>query len=104
MAEIDAMDELHTMLAKLLETARKLPPGPDRHEALKEIGLMRRRLDAMVERSVVAASSTPKSSKWLGIVPKSARGRRPQRGPNGSMLPNAQPPSLECDQKKSMAK
>jgi hypothetical protein len=32
------MQELEAMAAELLKTARKLPPGPVRHDLLKEIG------------------------------------------------------------------
>jgi hypothetical protein len=31
------MQDLEAMATKLLETARKLPPGPERHDILKEI-------------------------------------------------------------------
>jgi hypothetical protein len=44
------MDELEKMLAKLLEDARKLPPGQKRHELLKEIGRFRVKLDAFKKR------------------------------------------------------
>jgi hypothetical protein len=40
------MQDLDTMAAKLLETARKLPPGPVRHDVLKEIGKFRVRITA----------------------------------------------------------
>ena len=39
-------DDLEGMLAKLLEAARKLPPGEVRHEILIEIGRFRVRIDA----------------------------------------------------------
>jgi hypothetical protein len=32
------LQELEDMAAKLLATARKLPPGPDRNDILQEIG------------------------------------------------------------------
>jgi hypothetical protein len=35
------LQELEQMAAKLLEAARKLPPGPDRHNILQEIGRFR---------------------------------------------------------------
>jgi hypothetical protein len=35
------LQELEEMAAKLLATARKLPPGPERHGLLKEIGRFR---------------------------------------------------------------
>ena len=44
------MDDLEKMLAKLLEDARKLPPGQERHELLKEIGHLRVKLDALKKR------------------------------------------------------
>ena len=37
----DKMHDLEEKAAKLLETASKLPPGPERHELLKEIGTFR---------------------------------------------------------------
>jgi hypothetical protein len=44
------MDDSEKMLAKLLEDARKLPPGQKRHELLKEIGRFRVKLDVFKER------------------------------------------------------
>jgi hypothetical protein len=41
------LKELEEMAAKLLETARKLPPGQDRHNALQEIGRFRTRIAAL---------------------------------------------------------
>ena len=41
------MQDLEEMAAKLLEAARKLPPGPSRHETLKEIGRFRARIVAL---------------------------------------------------------
>jgi hypothetical protein len=38
------LKELEEMAAKLLENARKLPPGPERHDALQEIGKFRSQL------------------------------------------------------------
>lgn len=35
------MQELEAMAAELLKTARKLPPGPVRHDLFKEIGKFR---------------------------------------------------------------
>ena len=48
MDELEAMRELNAMLVRLFETAQKLPTGADRNEVLKEIDLMRQRLDAIV--------------------------------------------------------
>jgi len=41
------LKELEEMAAKLLETARKLPPGQDRHNALQEIGRFRTRITGL---------------------------------------------------------
>ena len=41
------LQELETMVAKLLMTARKLPPGPDRHNILQEIGRFRVQIIAL---------------------------------------------------------
>ena len=38
------LQELEAMAAKLLATARKLPPGQDRHNALQEVGRFRARI------------------------------------------------------------
>jgi hypothetical protein len=41
------LQELEAMVAKLLTTARKLPPGQDRHNALQEVGRFRARIAAL---------------------------------------------------------
>jgi hypothetical protein len=41
------LKELEEMAAKLLETARKLPSGQDRHNALQEIERFRARITAL---------------------------------------------------------
>jgi hypothetical protein len=41
------MHDLEKKLAKLLEDARKLPPGQKRHDLLKEIGRFRVKSDAL---------------------------------------------------------
>jgi hypothetical protein len=41
------MQELEELVARLVETARKLPPGEIRHGVLKEIGRFRMRLIAL---------------------------------------------------------
>jgi hypothetical protein len=46
------MQDLDTMAAKLLETARKQPPGPVRHDVLKEIGKFRVRITALKAKRV----------------------------------------------------
>ena len=41
------MLDLEELAAKLLETARKLPPGAVRHDSLKEIGRLRAQIAAL---------------------------------------------------------
>ena len=41
------IQELEEMVGKLLETARKLPAGPVRHDMLKEIGKFIARIAAL---------------------------------------------------------
>jgi hypothetical protein len=41
------MQDPEAMAAKLLETARKLPAGPVRHDILKQIGKFRARIAAL---------------------------------------------------------
>jgi hypothetical protein len=41
------LQELEEMAGKLLATARKLPPGPDRHNMLQEIGRFRAEIAAL---------------------------------------------------------
>jgi hypothetical protein len=44
------MQDLEDMLAKLLEAARQLPPGTERHAILKQIGRFRARLDMIAAK------------------------------------------------------
>jgi hypothetical protein len=53
------LKELEGMAAKLLETARKLPPGQDRHNALQEIGRFRARITALQRPLAMAQSPQP---------------------------------------------
>jgi hypothetical protein len=53
------LKELEGMAAKLLETARKLPPGQDRHNALQEIGRFRARITALQRPSGMPQSPQP---------------------------------------------
>jgi hypothetical protein len=46
------LKELAEMAVKLLETARKLPPGQDRHTALHEIGRFRARIIGLEGRDL----------------------------------------------------
>ena len=39
--------DLEEIAAKLLETARKLPPGQDRHNELQEVGRFRAQIAAL---------------------------------------------------------
>jgi hypothetical protein len=41
------LQELEEMAGKLLATARKLPPGPDRHNMFQEIGRFRAKIAAL---------------------------------------------------------
>ena len=50
--------DLEEIAAKLLETARKLPPGQDRHNALQEVGRFRARDSCSAKRRFTA--STPR--------------------------------------------
>src|SRR3981189_2008557 len=51
--------ELEEMAAKLLETARKLPSGQDRHNALQEIGRFRARITALQRLDLRSAHRGP---------------------------------------------
>jgi hypothetical protein len=44
------MQDLEKMAAKLLDTVRKLPPGSERNEFLKEIGKIRARIAKLRRR------------------------------------------------------
>ena len=44
------MQDLEKMAAKLLDTVRKLPPGSERHELLREIGKIRVRIAKLEAR------------------------------------------------------
>jgi hypothetical protein len=46
--EIHNAKDLEVLAANLLETARKMPPGSERHDVLKQIGKLRIKLDALV--------------------------------------------------------
>ena len=53
------LKELEEIAAKLLETARKLPSGQDRHNALQEIERFRARITALQRPSGMAQSPQP---------------------------------------------
>jgi hypothetical protein len=45
--KVTEIQDLETMAAKLLEIARNLPPGSERHSILKEIGTFRVQIISM---------------------------------------------------------
>src|ERR1700730_3170805 len=51
--------ELEAMAAKLLETARKLPSGQDRHNALQEIERFRVRITALQRLDLSGMAQSP---------------------------------------------
>src|SRR6202021_1505621 len=53
------LQELEEMAAELLATARKLPSGPDRHNAIQEIERFRARITALQRLSGMAQSPQP---------------------------------------------
>jgi hypothetical protein len=57
------MQELKALIQKLLEEARKLPPGKERHDVLKELGLLRLRLDELSKRLSGAERAFPHRTK-----------------------------------------
>lgn len=70
------IEELEAMFAKLFVMAENLPPGPDRREALREIGLIRLRLDA------TARDLNVRSNTREGARPRPpSNARWPERGP-----------------------
>jgi hypothetical protein len=59
-----AINELSELVASLLASVRKLPPGPERHAALIQIGLFQVRLDSIEAQS---------NDQVRGILPQAAR-------------------------------
>jgi hypothetical protein len=53
------LKELAEMAAKLLETARKLPPGQDRHKALQEIARFHARIIGLQRQELLSAHRGP---------------------------------------------
>jgi hypothetical protein len=51
------MQGLENMAAKLLETARKLPPGAEQHALLEQIRTFRIELSAVAERKELQSAS-----------------------------------------------
>ena len=54
------MDELEKMAAHLMAAVRNMPPGHQRQDALKEIGRLRFRMDALL-RSTTSSQVLAKS-------------------------------------------
>jgi hypothetical protein len=46
-ANRNAISELSELIATLLTSVRAMPAGPERHDALKQIGLFQVQLDAL---------------------------------------------------------
>ena len=53
------LQELEEMAAKLLATARKLPPGQDHHNALREIGRFLAQIAALKDADPNASMAAP---------------------------------------------
>jgi hypothetical protein len=53
------IQQLEVTATELLEAARKLPPGPTRHESLKEIGKFRARISALRQSQTEKSSRRP---------------------------------------------
>ena len=49
------IQHLEETATELLEAARKLPPGPVRHDSLKEIGRFRARISALLKSEASVA-------------------------------------------------
>jgi hypothetical protein len=47
LTKLQELEEMQEMAAKLLAAARQLPPGQDRHNALREVGRFRVRIAAL---------------------------------------------------------
>jgi hypothetical protein len=59
--------DLSEIATTLLETARKLPPGLDRHEILKMIGKFRVRINALEKKSERSASIKDEDDVSVGL-------------------------------------
>src|SRR5258708_7060647 len=58
-ARLKELKELEELAAKLLETARKLPSGQDRHNALQEIGRFRARITVLQRPDLSGMAQSP---------------------------------------------
>jgi hypothetical protein len=63
------LQELEEMAAELLATARKLPPGPNRHNALLLIGRFRVQIAAMEARNCGQRTKIQSRILWKQITP-----------------------------------
>ena len=61
-----AMRDLEEKAAKLLETATKLPPGPERHGLLNEIGTFRAPIAVMIAKLSKNSCSQPSKAASVG--------------------------------------
>ena len=52
------MDELEKLVARLMAAVRNMPPGQQRQDALKEIGRLRFRMDALLRSASSSQSLT----------------------------------------------
>lgn len=59
------MRQLEAMAAKLLETARMLPPGPACSDFLKEIGKFGVRIAALKAKGKCSAAGSPPSDRQV---------------------------------------
>jgi hypothetical protein len=44
---IERIKELSELIAALMAAVRRMPPGPERHAALKQVGIFQVRLDTL---------------------------------------------------------
>jgi hypothetical protein len=58
-----SLQELEEMAAKLLATARQLPPGQNRHNALREVGRFRAQIIALQSADLQPAKLGLKAKK-----------------------------------------
>jgi hypothetical protein len=58
---VKRLQELEEMAAKLLAAARKLPPSPERHNVLQEIGRFRSEIVSLQNSALSDAHRTPKA-------------------------------------------
>jgi hypothetical protein len=59
----DRLEELQEMAASLLATTHDLPPGQDRHNALREVGTFRNRIVDLQRQEMQSAVRGPKAKQ-----------------------------------------